>query len=106
MPSDFPVLRTAPAVARLRFIAENAGDADLRFFASRLSGEIKVTLQFRSGGMYTEAKYTVAFVKRHAQEFASDTRIDAETRMALETIVEFANDRRSKSRHWKSSKSS
>src|SRR5580700_3963282 len=50
MPSDFPVLRTAPAVARLRFIAENAGDAGLRFFASRLSGEIKITLQFNPGG--------------------------------------------------------
>ena len=42
--------------------------------------------------MYTEAKYTVAYAKRNAQEFASDTRIDAETRMALETIVKFADE--------------
>jgi hypothetical protein len=80
------------AVARLRFIAENAGDADLRFFASRLSEAIRITLQFKCGGRYTEAKYAVAFVKRNAQEFASDTRIDAETRMALETIVKFADE--------------
>ncbi len=80
------------AVARLRLIEGNAGHADLRFFASRLTGEIKITLQFKSGGMYTEAKYTVRFVKRHAQEFASDTRIDAETRTALETIVTFADE--------------
>jgi hypothetical protein len=80
------------AVARLRSIAQNAADRDLRFFASRLEGEIKITLQFKSGGMYTEAKYTVAFAKRNAQEFASDTRIDAETRMALETIVKFADE--------------
>jgi hypothetical protein len=71
---------------------ENAADRDLRFFASRLEGEIKITLQFKSGGMNTEAKYTVSFVKRHAQEFASDTRIDAETRMALEAIVKFADE--------------
>ena len=42
--------------------------------------------------MYTEAKYTVGFVGRHAQELASDTRIDDETRIALETIVKFADE--------------
>jgi hypothetical protein len=80
------------AVARLRCIAENGADRDLRFFASRLEGEIKITLQFKSGGMYTEAKYSVAFAKKNAQEFASDTRIDAETRMALDTILKFADE--------------
>lgn len=79
-------------MARLQCIAENAADRDLRFFASRLEGEIKLALQFKFGGMYTEAKYTVDFVGRHAQEFASDTRIDAETRTALETIVKFADE--------------
>lgn len=80
------------AILRLRFIAENAADADLRFFASRLNEEIRLTLQFKSGGMYTEAKYTVGFVKVHAQEFASDTRLDGETSMALGTVVKLADE--------------
>jgi len=42
--------------------------------------------------MYTEAKYTVAFVKKHAQEFASDPRVDRETRMALDATVKFADE--------------
>jgi hypothetical protein len=71
---------------------QDAADRDLRFFASRLEGEIKITLQFKSGGMYTEAKYTVGFVGRHAQEFASDPRIDRETQLSLDAIRKFADE--------------
>lgn len=80
------------AIACLRLIAENARDADLRFFASRLISEVEDTLQFKSAGMYTEAKYTVGFARRNVQEFASDTRIDRETQMALEAVVKFADE--------------
>jgi hypothetical protein len=80
------------AVARLRLIAENAADDDLRFFASRLKEELNVTLQFKSGGMYTEAKHIVGFVRRHTQEFASDTRADGEIQVALDAIGKFADE--------------
>jgi len=80
------------ALTRLRWVAESAADADLRFFASRLNQEIEIALKFKSGGMYTEAKYTVGFVKRQANDFAADPRADGETSMALGTVIDFADE--------------
>jgi hypothetical protein len=57
-----------------------------------LIGEIELLLGFKSAGMYTEAKYTAGYVKRNAQIFASDARVDSKTQMALETIGHFVDD--------------
>jgi hypothetical protein len=76
----------------LRLLADTGTDLEVRFFASRLKGEIELALQFKSAGMYTEAKYTAGLAKKHAQQFASDSRADINTRSALEAIGRFVDD--------------
>jgi hypothetical protein len=80
------------SLERLRLLAETGTDQEVRFFASRLNGEIEVVLGFKSEGMYTEAKYTAGFLKSHAQQFASDARADSNTRNVLEAIGRFVDD--------------